>query len=1084
MEDQSYSPREFMKMRRPERFSDSVQVSESQFNSSIFEYKLDSITNRNQERDFETFCVQLAQFEICPNLRVQTGPVGGGDSKADSETYPVSEETTLSCWEGMANGGQEKWAIAISAKKDWLPKIKKDVEGIVSTERGYQKIFFITNQFVPDKKRAAIEDELTKKYAISITLLDRNWIMDRVFRNKREQLAIKTLNLGDGLEEKIDIGPLDYERTKDFNKLNTEIEEAVSKGEIGIQIIKKTLHVAIIGSELQKPKDQVIGLFDRAIRIATEYGSIEQVFDAKYHKAWKSYFWLEDFDIFLQLYDELEQIAKTSRNIYTVERQNNLFHLLQVLKKQEPKRAINIDQRYQLVMEMLEVFINDQNRPSAALQAEFMSIYSRLTESGDDVKAIGKCFNDMKSILDRCDRMIGFPYEDTIAMLQDLGDAFGDFPEYEELVLKIIEVDTKRKGELPAAISLFNFGIQQLNAKRTYKAIDYIGRALIGLYKEESKHSFIEALMIISIAYERAGLLWAARGALINAASYATNDFWTYNEVNENQVEVYNRLKKIELRLGRIGYAMEWHQLDMMISHSLKRSEEEINKLQKEINHFGHLMGLVLIKTPSDKLPGLEKLPDVLFNMDLDFGAFGLLYLLNGATNLPEQFEEIGDQVQLNAFFSKWLSQPAQHDLAKEPLFYDTPLVQLQSRILGTEFIINSENKSPGIEIGETLLAAIESFLSTLISYHAVSRIQKLEIFIKEILDTEYTVKFTKDDQITNRLHIQHSSFSPHRLAKEQQDRIGEVIFETIAFILANYIAVDDLKNILEELFKKEKAMDRSLNFLTSLVTLGNVLGYQPKRSISDWISGELTAYPYEPDENRVLRFEGIKDQPKIKDDNQEMPDWESISHADMETLSIVDEPLWVEARWGGLLFAIDTRPIPLQAPIIALMFWDGEKAKEVFKRWEEAYGKNLEEHMSLTILKGINKLEPYWYRMVINPKFPEIDDHGAMKYTVVSRCTTMTPSNPTNLNNFLKSYEKFGHFDIIPAKGGEGQGQPQLYFKNSFTFKEINVRYAWEVGLQDLERSGIDDEFEPYIPVDVENAPILEIFKERINKT
>lgn len=29
---------------------------------------------------------------ICPNLLPQTDPTGGGDSKVDSETYPVSSE--------------------------------------------------------------------------------------------------------------------------------------------------------------------------------------------------------------------------------------------------------------------------------------------------------------------------------------------------------------------------------------------------------------------------------------------------------------------------------------------------------------------------------------------------------------------------------------------------------------------------------------------------------------------------------------------------------------------------------------------------------------------------------------------------------------------------------------------------------------------------------------------------------------------------------------------------------------------------------------------------------------------------------
>src|SRR5690242_21070032 len=127
------SPKEFMKQRRPERFSDSAVVKKALLNRTILEYKFGEITPNNQEQQFQNFCFKLAQLEIAPNLRPQTGPSGGGDSKADAETFPVSEFTRLNYWEGIENGAGERWAIAISAKKEWIGKVKNDVKGIVDT---------------------------------------------------------------------------------------------------------------------------------------------------------------------------------------------------------------------------------------------------------------------------------------------------------------------------------------------------------------------------------------------------------------------------------------------------------------------------------------------------------------------------------------------------------------------------------------------------------------------------------------------------------------------------------------------------------------------------------------------------------------------------------------------------------------------------------------------------------------------------------------------------------------------------------------------------------------------------------------
>src|SRR5947209_3105859 len=150
-----FSPRDFLKARRPERFSDSVSENQPVLDRTLLEYHLDTLTNRSQETDFQNFARHLAEKEVCPNLLPQTGPTGGGDSKVDTETYPVADDLSQNWYVGIGReAASERWAFAISAKADWRTKVRSDIKKIAETKRGYSKAFFITNQFVRDRDRA------------------------------------------------------------------------------------------------------------------------------------------------------------------------------------------------------------------------------------------------------------------------------------------------------------------------------------------------------------------------------------------------------------------------------------------------------------------------------------------------------------------------------------------------------------------------------------------------------------------------------------------------------------------------------------------------------------------------------------------------------------------------------------------------------------------------------------------------------------------------------------------------------------------------------------------------------------------
>ena len=227
----TFSPRAFLKRRRPERFSDSTIVERPEIERALLEYHLDQLTSNSLETPFEDFARALAQREICPNLLPQTGPTGGGDSKVDSETYPVAKDLALTWYVGAPAAAEERWAFAFSAKKAWREKVKSDIQKIAETDRGYTKAFFVSNQFVRDKTRGEVEDDLSKTYGLDVRILDRTWILDRVFGQGHEDLALTHLKVG-GLTASRSPGPRDFARVQELDKAEERIQTAAANGEM------------------------------------------------------------------------------------------------------------------------------------------------------------------------------------------------------------------------------------------------------------------------------------------------------------------------------------------------------------------------------------------------------------------------------------------------------------------------------------------------------------------------------------------------------------------------------------------------------------------------------------------------------------------------------------------------------------------------------------------------------------------------------------------------------------------------------------------------------------------------------------
>lgn len=245
-------PSEFMRQLRPDEFSDSGSEPAFILEAYELEQRLEYVTARNETHDFEIFCRKLCERIICPNLKLATGPEGGGDSKADSETFAVADEIATLHYVGEANSGSERWAFAFSAKKQWQQKARSDIEGIAGTGRPYTKVFVVTSRYGRSKDVAKIQDELSEKFGFRVEIFDRSWIIDRVLTHGNQDIAVDYLGVGKR-NEKARVGPADYARSQQLEDLEKAIQDPAAYAGIEAQRMTDALLAATLSKELERP---------------------------------------------------------------------------------------------------------------------------------------------------------------------------------------------------------------------------------------------------------------------------------------------------------------------------------------------------------------------------------------------------------------------------------------------------------------------------------------------------------------------------------------------------------------------------------------------------------------------------------------------------------------------------------------------------------------------------------------------------------------------------------------------------------------------------------------------------------------
>ena len=1090
-------PSEYMRARRPYLFSDGETTTGYHLDRAVFDHHLDTLTNRNQHLDFELFARKISEKHLAANLRPPTGPMGGGDSKADTETYPVAEEIQSRWYLGQPNSGEKAWAFAFSTKKTWSSKVRDDVKGLVDTGRHYDLIYFITSRYARDKDRSRVEDELSEKYAVPVKILDRSWIIDTVFEGDHFDIAYDYLKVGSYDPNKEVIGSSDFKRQAQLENLERELNDDERYTNVAYQRVEDALIVAKLSRGIEKPRFETDGRYERAIALAKKDGIGRQELRATYEYAWTTYWWFDDFSKFNDLYSQVEALSVNSDKAIDLELLHNLFNLIysSVHNGFMTPESMFFEERYKKLNKALSEVASDKTRPNNALEAETMLLLIEVYEviHGDDQNTVSECWGKFSDILDRAKTLGEYSAEKLPEIIEIFGSIISDDAQYDELCEKLANFISKRRGEGEAGIILLKRGQQKLEAEKRYDAIKFLGKAASLLIKREYRSELFDALFLIAVAYRGAGLLWSARSTCLAACLNAFSEFEEHDEFIPQTIVSIKLFAWITLELGHIPDFLNAFYMLQALKQNMDLDEESKERFQEALQNLDMALGCYFLNAKPEQLQTLRVLPDALDYVGLISSRTALLYRFGHELLLREEgsIPENETNAAMLEFFQIWKKQLIKTSLPEKFLIDDEEPITLQTKVIGTVIAVNTNNIPEYIAFSQAILATIEAFLATSLGKEIYPHTERFEINVIEETDlVKLKYEFFPDRMCADiRVPSDVSLWTGARFWDGYQDMLMEIVIMTVRHIAM----IGALEQTLDKLVEEENVFGRSLNFNTTAMSYSRIFGTMVG-SFSQWKKYVKVGYLISKDviDEEVIEDDNLDEGDDINDlpfgneilDTQEFK-IDHLKHSDQRVLSVIDVPLWDRAGWSGVGFMTSGGHVP---PIMAFLFTDGEAATKIFERWRERFGeKDSSEEIRISVLRGVSASNPYHYRVLVTSEIiqKKLMPESMNTYFSVGRIHYMEPDSSENLDRFLEDYNKFGTFGLTAAIVN-GARQASFLTHLTITKSKVHIKEAWEVGPNDPELMAIKADDNPIIPKGINNPPILKALarKKSVKKT
>lgn len=1041
------TPSQFMRTLRPELYSDSASRIRYRLNAEVLSHHLETITERNQTHDFELFCRKLCERTICPSLRPATGPEGGGDSKADTETTPVAEEVRKLTYVGTANSGSERWAFAFSAKKRWVAKVRSDVAGIAATDRGYKRIIFVTSRAARAKDRAALEDALSNEYGIPVTIHDRSWIIEEVVDKDRRELAFHYLGIGDETSDK-NLGPSDYSRSRQLDEIERELADTTAFVAMPMQRAADALVAAKLARGVELPRTDVEGRFLRAIRLADDGGTHRQQLAARYEALWTGVWWYDDLKALNSGYEEFEGLALDDARASNLELLCNLAQVLftTVSIGLMAPEEVQLEPRIERLVSRLDALSEDTERPNNALAAttSLLVIRVNLAMLAQDKAGLASLWPQFGVVLSKAEGLGEFDAARLSQLIERFGDVAGSDRGYRDLVDQLADFTTKRTGESEGALVLLRRA-RQLDFDQNMEMIRLLGRAARLLSKMEHAQEQVQALAKLSVAYKSAGLAWAARA---NATSAAVTMFVDADDGSGLPAGVFPILMNVAwmaLALKYLPEVLDTIQVARGCLAGLPFDEESAARAREQLQSFDMVFACQLVNLSETELISLRSVPDVLRRLDLHHSCSALMYRLGYEDKLRADgwipVSESADDVA--SLYARMAGQPTGVARWRPAVLNGETNQACATTVLGVRIDVSHEPTDTAIMVAEAIAGSIEAFFATAFELEAFGHVERFDVHVLESNTSTFVVETDLD-------HMRMTVQCPQGVFPGSAGVYGDfqrMLFEVATRIFWATCHTKSHGDAADRLLRADSATDRLAMIASLCLSRHRIFGGVAR--LSKWDRDAPHKYELRSDRPTVVAQAPVA-RPIAKDCTDEGAPPKVTNHDDVAVRSVIDLHLWDQAGWTGTAFGSFGDEAP---PFLALMFKNQHAATKLFERWRERFGnRDASEEIYIGIVRQYSAEHPAHYGLVVTSRLPDDGDLGAELSTIVSRSLSMEPDNDVNLSRFLKDYGRVGAYLLMPMVFEPGQAQPTL-LRNLFVLKRaLHVKLAADVGPFDPE--------------------------------
>lgn len=1052
-------------------------VKEKRLEAALFEQQLEILNTKNMELAFERFVKKLCERVICPNLLEQTGPVAGGDGKVDTQTFPVSEQTKVLWYIGVnENAHNERWAFAISTQKDWRAKCRSDVRKIKNTDREYKKAFYITNVRIKSNQRSEIEDSLSRETDIDVRILDASWIVDQVFKNKYEQLAIDELSIKSDFYREEKKGANDNIRSMIIEEMEGKLRSEIDASQISRIHLEYLLKIAIFTKEMEKPVFEAQGLFDRAIAATKRCGTRKQLFAAHYQYMWAAYWWFEDAGLFRE---QLLICLKLAKEIALPKQWGEMAFLLcfyiMYSRKYKNNDLIDLESIVSEVQSGLIEVSEKRTKPSSSLISKaYIEILSLYRE--DSEEKISCTLSNLDLIMRQGEKFAGFPFSDFYELIKNLDDFLWKIEEYRNLLEFLSDCKLSRFYDAEKALLNLDTGGRYFKNREYYNSIIEIGKSLISLNAQENKSEICDALVRLSGAYSAVGLLWAARSSLLFSASMLTEIAMEKSASQYKQNFSYLYLLIIDLRLGNIKSAFLWWRL-IHTAENLNRSDEA----KESIHHlFDVFLAKSIVNMRIEKVRELSYLPDMLSECRLSMSRLGLLHALGHKDLVETEYHSS----QAADIYLKYIRDVDLGLPIVEIAGCGEEAGSLKSSIMGCEISIRFPFETPFLELSETVLSSLEAFFSIFVAKKLNVIESRLDIEVINCGDGEIDISHHFDDSHSIlTLKIFCSRFSANiMLDDSEQAAIQEWLRRLIVDIFFYITRSAEKIEILEMTLEKEKSFERAY-FGASFVLLQSIFGKDAVEYITPKLKDKKLKH------YKMMRAEPWdKDFPKKERGQEKMEEWynqgfseyrKKISHRNIKAQDLISLRFWDKTDWVNVGFYTCDNGLP----VLLLLYKDKDAAEGIFVDLANKLGcAEKSSRLRISFIRHINKNSPNTFKIVVSEEFPEIEGYSVLLLQSVSQHLTLEVECLDQLEEFFDLEKRTGNCTLNYGVFKDGETVYINDDQDLIVQCNLNVIEAWKIGVDDIEAKVIEAEDDPIIPEGVSNPPILQVLN-RINK-